>query len=260
VTRAAVRLAAEAIRASERAKHVRLAVTEYTTMYYPNTIRQGLPNEHTLEAAVANAANLNEFIRSRDILDICNYSDLVNGWLGGVIRVGDGYADQKRGRLTGWSGKGDLIYGTPTYYVLEMYANAQLEKVVAHDLECGAFDAPKHVHGVPTAGLPVLDVVCGVKRGGGTLAAFIVNRALEDVDLALYVADVPAGSGGFVRVTELTGASPDVINDVFQPEAVVPKAYSLPLAGNELALKLRKHSVYLVEWPIERQPPAANPS
>lgn len=61
---------------------MKLAITEYNTMFYPNTVRKGLPDEHTLGAAVANAANLNEMLRASDTVHIGSYSDLVNGWLG----------------------------------------------------------------------------------------------------------------------------------------------------------------------------------
>lgn len=36
-------------------------------------------------------------------MHIGSFSDLVNGWLGGCIRVGDFYADQYRGKQAGWS-------------------------------------------------------------------------------------------------------------------------------------------------------------
>ncbi|MCC2683946.1 MAG: alpha-L-arabinofuranosidase domain protein, partial [Paenibacillaceae bacterium] len=111
-TRRAVNRAREIIESNPRHRHVKLAITEYNTMYYPNTIRCGLPEEHTLEAAVANAGNFNEFIRNSDLVEIGSYSDLVNGWLGGCIRVGDQYSDQFRGKVTGASGNNDVVYGT----------------------------------------------------------------------------------------------------------------------------------------------------
>ena len=62
-TRHHIRKTTELIRSQSKHSHVKLAITEYNTMYYPNTVRKGSPNEHTLGAAVANAANLNEMIR-----------------------------------------------------------------------------------------------------------------------------------------------------------------------------------------------------
>ncbi len=250
VTRAAVGLASAAIRESDRARHVKVAITEYNTMYYPNTIRQGLPNEHTLEAAVANAANLNEMIRSCHIVEIGSFSDLVNGWLGGCIRVGDNYADQKRGRVPGWSGKGPLVYGTPTYYALELYANAGVRRVVRHELDCGAFDAPKHSNGVPTTGLPVLDVVCCASAAGSRLTAFVVNRGLEDVEATIDIAG--ASVVGAATVAALTGAAIDVVNDVFEPEAVVPVRTELRWEQAAASLTFKAHSIYAIKLPIAR--------
>ncbi|WP_238392655.1 alpha-L-arabinofuranosidase C-terminal domain-containing protein [Paenibacillus antri] len=246
VSRYAIRQAADAIRSSEKARHVKLAITEYNTMYYPNTIRQGLPNEHTLEAAVANAANLNEMIRSCDIVEIGSFSDLVNGWLGGCIRVGDNYADQKKGRVPGWSGKGDLVYGTPTYYALELFANADIARVVEHELSCDTFDAPKHAWGVPTDGLPTLDVVCCISRDGRKLTALVVNRSLEDVDAELRANGFEAAPGAVVR--EIAGDRIDLVNDVFEPEAVVSRRFEAATEGSgALSLRLKAHSIYAVE-------------
>ncbi|MCI3920904.1 alpha-L-arabinofuranosidase [Paenibacillus sp. TRM 82003] len=245
VSRFAIRQAADAIRSDERWSRIRLAVTEHNTMYFPNMIRQGIPNEHTLEAAVANAANLNEFIRSCDILDIGSFSDLVNGWLGGCIRVGDNYADQKRGPAPNWSGKGVLVYGTPTYYVLEMFANAGVSRVVSHELDCGTFDAPKHAWGVPTVGLPELDVVCCIDRDATKLTAFVVNRSLEAVSATLNVDGLALGKEG--DVLELAGERPDDVNDVFAPERIVPRASECTVESNGLSLSLRPHAVYRIQ-------------
>jgi Glycosyl hydrolase family 79, N-terminal domain. len=65
VTRACLNAIKEIIESNSKYAHVKLAITEYNTMYFPSTIRQGMPNEHTLEAAVANAANLNEFFKKQ---------------------------------------------------------------------------------------------------------------------------------------------------------------------------------------------------
>ncbi|MGV2788300.1 alpha-L-arabinofuranosidase, partial [Clostridium perfringens] len=110
-TRHHIRQTTELIESKAKHSHVKLAITEYNTMSYPNTVRKGLPNEHTLGAAVANAANLNEMIRCSDMVHIGSFSDLVNGWLGRCIRVGDYYADQYCGKEPGWSGLPLTVYG-----------------------------------------------------------------------------------------------------------------------------------------------------
>ncbi|CAM3637874.1 alpha-L-arabinofuranosidase C-terminal domain-containing protein [Cohnella lubricantis] len=252
-TRETIQELRELFGSNERYAHLKLAVTEYNTMYYPNTIRKGLPNEHTLEAAVANAANLNEFLRSSDLVEIGNFSDLVNGWLGGCIRVGDFYADQFRGKAPGWTGKGTVVYGTPTYYVMQMYANRGLSRVIKSETSCGTFraQAPASGAGPKLDELPVLDVVACLDDSGGKLTIFIVNRGLEaeTVEVAL----VGFAESGEARLFELTADDFETINSVWQPEAVTCATHELTYANRRLICELKASSVYALEVTAGRQ-------
>ena len=80
-----------------------LAVTEWNCNY-----QDGTEQEQTMEAAICNAGMLNAFIRMGSAVHISMISDLINGWPGGIIRSRNGYC-----------------YGTPSYYVLAMYAQAR---------------------------------------------------------------------------------------------------------------------------------------
>lgn len=245
-TRETIRELRDLFGSDPRYAHVKLAVTEYNTMYYPNTIRKGLPNEHTLEAAVANAANLNEFIRNSDLVEIGNFSDLVNGWLGGCIRVGDFYADQYRGRTRGWSGRSLTVYGTPSYYVMRMYANRELAHVAKSETECGTF----RVNSPAAAGpkledLPNLDVVACLNDRGDKLTLFIVNRGLG-AETAEVVLGGFAGSGR-ARLLEISAGDFDTINSVEQPEAVTMVGRELTCENNRLICDLKASSVYALE-------------
>ncbi|WP_248927184.1 alpha-L-arabinofuranosidase C-terminal domain-containing protein [Paenibacillus hamazuiensis] len=245
-TRESMRQLREMFGSDERYAHLKVAITEYNTMYYPNTMRKGLPDEHTLEAAVANAANLNEFIRNSDLIEIGSFSDLVNGWLGGCIRVGDYYADQFRGKTKGWSGKSLAVYGTPSYYVMNMYANRDLGHVVASETECGVFNVSSSVPGAPQLDeLPNLDVVACVNFSGDKLTVFIVNRGLEAA-----LAEVQLGGfaeSGTARLLELTANHYEAINSVQQPDAVVCEAHDLPFSQGKVTCQLRASSVYALE-------------
>ncbi|KIL39483.1 alpha-L-arabinofuranosidase [Gordoniibacillus kamchatkensis] len=234
----------------ERYAHLKLAVTEYNTMYYPNTIRKGLPNEHTLEAAVANAANLNEFIRNSDLVEIGSFSDLVNGWLGGCIRVGDNYADQFRGKTPGWSGKSLTVYGTPTYYVMKMYANRDLGYVVQSHTECGSFKVNSLVPTVPQLNdLPNLDVVACINGNGDKLTVFMVNRSLGDTVTEVRLDGFAAS--GTAQLQELTADDYESINTVHKPNCVVSVTHELPFSQSQVTCQLKASSVYALE--ITRQ-------
>ncbi|WP_345774048.1 alpha-L-arabinofuranosidase C-terminal domain-containing protein [Paenibacillus sp. H1-7] len=245
-TRESIRQIREMFGSDPRYSHLKLAITEYNTMYYPNTVRKGLPNEHTLEAAVANAANLNEFIRNSDLIEIGSFSDLVNGWLGGCIRVGDYYADQFRGKSKGWSGKSLTVYGTPTYHMMKMYANRNLGHVVQSRIECGSYKLSSPVPGAPQPGdLPNLDVVACISEHGDMLSIFIVNRGLEHT-----MTEVKLGGfaeTGTARLLELTAEHYEAINSVHQPEAVICEAHELPISQGQVNCSLRATSVYVLE-------------
>lgn len=245
-TRESIRQLREKFGSSDRYSHLKLAITEYNTMYYPNTIRKDLPNEHTLEAAVANAANLNEFIRQCDLVEIGSFSDLVNGWLGGCIRVGDYYADQFRGKSSGWSSKSLTVYGTPTYYVMNMYANRDLGYLVQTHTQCGSFQVNSPLPEAPQLDcLPDLDVVACKNVQGDRITVFMVNRSLEDT-----LTEVQLGGfseSGAAYLLELTADNYETINDVHQPNDVTPKTHHLSFINGVVSCQLRASSVYVLE-------------
>lgn len=247
-TREVISRAAELIRSREKHSHVKLAFTEYNTMYYPNNNRKGLPMEHTLEAAAVNAANLNEFIRNCGIVEIGSFSDLVNGWLGGCIRVGDYYADQFRGKVQGWSGKALTVYGTPTYYVLQLYANRDIAHVVHSEVECGDFSVNKSFGTMQLNHLPKLDVVACVNEKGTKATVFVVNRSLETISAAISLPG--AKSGGKALVHEIAADDIDSINSVFETEKIKPAAYDLHAEDGCWNWELRASAVYVLEFDL----------
>lgn len=245
-TRESVRQVRELIKYDSRYTHLKLAITEYNTMYYPNTIRKGLPNEHTLEAAAANAANLNEFIRNSDLVEIGSFSDLVNGWLGGCIRVGDFYADQFRGKSSRRSENSLTVYGTPTYYVMNMYANRDLGHVVQSHTECGTFSVNSLVHTEPKlVDLPNLDVVACCNADGNKLTIFMVNRSLVDVVTEVLLDGFV--TSGTAHLLALTGDEADAFNDVHHPEAVVCEGFDVSVVNAQVTYELKASSVYVLE-------------
>jgi alpha-N-arabinofuranosidase len=242
----------EQILANSKHSHVKLAITEYNTMYYPNTIRKGLPNEHTLGAAVANAANLNEMIRCSDMVHIGSFSDLVNGWLGGCIRVGDYYADQYCGKEPGWSGLPLTIYGTPTYEVLKLYANRDVRHLVPATAECGSFAVPS-LKETPVSldALPDLDIVAGTNSDHTSVTAFIVNRSLHEVKATLDLQHFEAAEETVLY--EITGDTYDDINSVFEPERIIGKKKVVPAEQWQRGYPLRPTSVYVLEMLAKHQ-------
>jgi alpha-N-arabinofuranosidase len=252
-TRDSIRQTAEQIRANAKHRHIKLAITEYNTMYYPNTVRKGLPDEHTLGAAVANAANLNEMLRQSDIVHIGSFSDLVNGWLGGCIRVGDYYADQYCGKKSGWSGQPLTVYGTPSYEVLKLYAGRSIGRMLPAGAVCGTFS----VHSNKPApfgldALPDLDVAACLNEEGSLITVFIVNRSLREVKTELDLRGFEPSEETLLY--EITGDSSDEINSVFAPDRIRCKASAVPASAWLNGYILRPSSVYALE--IKAKPAA----
>jgi alpha-L-arabinofuranosidase len=246
VTRQIVQKTRDIINGDSKYSHVKLAITEHNTMYYPNTMRKGLPNEHSLEAAVANAGNLNEFIRNSDLIEIGSFSDLVNGWLGGCIRVGDNYADQYRGKKPGWSGKSDVIYGTPTYHMMRMYANRDISYVVDTSVNCGVYSVSGEHPNLELNDLPELDVVSCINETKDSLTVFVVNRSLRDLDVSINLNGFNAN--GVVNIGEITGESFDSVNTVFEPDNIESTFFGYHTESNKFQHQLKAHSVYVFEF------------
>ncbi|MEF2965467.1 alpha-L-arabinofuranosidase C-terminal domain-containing protein [Paenibacillus sp. M1] len=234
------------ILANPKHSHVKLAITEYNTMYYPNNVRKGLPDEHTLGAAVANAANLNEMLRASDLVHIGSFSDLVNGWLGGCIRVGDYYADQYCGKTPGWSGHPLTVYGTPTYEVMKLYANRDISRLLPVDVSCGTFSVQADITTpVELDALPDLDIAACTNEDGSVITVFIVNRSLQAVKAGLNLrgSDLTGGT----LLYEITGDSEREINSVFEPDRIACKVNVVPAEAWKAGYPLRPTSVYALE-------------
>lgn len=241
--------AAAHIRSNPKHAHVKLAITEYNTMYFPNTNRRGLPDEHTLGAAVANAANLNEFLRNSAMVHIGSFSDLVNGWLGGCIRIGDYYADQNFGKAAGWSGHPLTVYGTPTYEVMKLYAGRGVTRLLPVETLCDTFSiSTGKKTPISLDALPDLDVTACANDDGSVVTVFVVNRSLEQVK-----AQIRLGSDRTAEETllhEITGDSFEDINSVFEPERIMSRTKNVPAAAWQDGYPLRPHSVYAVEFKL----------
>lgn len=181
---------------------VRICVTEYNTMYYNMAARRVVPHEHTMEAAVANAGCLNTFLRRADWLDVCNFSDLVNGWLGGIIRVGDHYADQLRGRKDDGS---RAVYGTASYEVMKLYAQADMRYQVPVRTLCDTYDADRFVScsfrpEFEYRDLPEIDAAAAAGPNGMWMFCFVVNRSGSQYEINMEELGEYGGLSGYTAV------------------------------------------------------------
>lgn len=161
----------ERMRETERvlrgnSESMRLAVTEWNCNYQDGTYQ-----EQTMEAAVCNGGMLNSFIRLGDMLALTMISDLVNGWPGGIIR-------SARGKC----------FGTPSYHVLALYAQAEPTELLACEYHSPTYSAKAVGNLKEMEEIPLIDMVtCRTKDD--RLCLFVINRDLENT----YTIQLPEG-------------------------------------------------------------------
>ncbi|MBB6732598.1 alpha-L-arabinofuranosidase C-terminal domain-containing protein [Cohnella zeiphila] len=232
----------ELLRSRDELKHVKIAVTEWNAMYFPNP---DFPNAHTLEAAVANACMLNEMMRQSGLVRIANFSDLVNGWVGGCIRVGDAYERMKK---PGWSGKEGIVFGTATYHLMKMYAGRKPHRLVETNVVCDTFDAGPSKLPLNLNGLKKVDVVGCLSENRDALTLFIVNRSLDRIALTCDLSPWRPADGAVVR--ELAGPDYEARNTVWEPDALREEVRGAGLTDSRWEGELRPHSVCVLEVPL----------
>lgn len=227
------------IQSSEKLKHLKMAVTEWNTMYFPNP---DLTNAHTLEAAVTNACMLHEMIRQSHIIEIGNYSDLVNGWVGGCIRVGDSYERMKK---PGWSGRSEVIFGTAAYHVLKLYANLHLHRVIDTTVVCPSFHPGESKLKLSSQSLNELDAVTCLSEDEDLLTLCIVNRSLKRIPLN---ADFSAWrTNGEARLHAISSTHFEDCNTVDEPEKVKAVVTSVELSEDMWRFEIEPHAIYVLE-------------
>jgi alpha-N-arabinofuranosidase len=118
--------------------------------------------------------------------------------------------------------KRSQVFGTPSYYVFKLYANADIEKPVAVTVNAGSYSVAQGVKRLPEiASVPYLDVVAALGRDGKTLTLFCVNRSLDkDISTNIRLHDFTAAHA--VAVHTLSAPNLADANDEVAPDRVKP--------------------------------------
>lgn len=118
--------------------------------------------------------------------------------------------------------KRSQVYGTPSYYVFKLYANADIAKQVAVTANAGSYSVAHGVNRLPEiASVPYLDVVAALSEDGKMLTLFCVNRSLTtDIPTNIILHDFAAASTADVRT--LSSHSLADANDEVFPTRVKP--------------------------------------
>lgn len=138
---------------------VPIAVTEWNCNYGEKNTSE---REQSLEAVIANAGIINTFLRNINDLNICNVSDLINGWAGGIIRSKDG-----------------MSYETGTYKLIKLFVDANIDYVVASSHNGEIFETEKTGNIEKISNIPYLNIVCCLDKLGKYII-FVINRNISD--------------------------------------------------------------------------------
>ena len=193
-------------------RNIKLIVNEWNLFYGANVIE-------SMQGAIYASRMMNGFERDGNIVDSNCISDLLNGWVGGVIQASR-----------------DRIYGTPQFYVIKMYndhlGTERLEaKVSSPELAPGV----QSVDAVATSsgdGYQVYVKLSNAKKNHGI-------KALIDLGDFSYLRDV--------QVVLLRSADPMQRNIFIKPEAVVPVAKTMQCSG-KCAIDLPSESVAVLTF------------
>ncbi len=196
--------------------HIEIGITEYN-IAYPNGIGvKRRPDQHTLECALGIAGALNTFIRNADIVKICNFSDLVNGWNGGCIRSHP--SDKKE--IQGMN-----IYGTPAYYVLKMYADMKPKYLLKSNIICDNYQLPELFEYLDSSINPIVnenrfsavDAVACIAENEKDVVVFAVNRTLQEINLIFNINENPIN----ITVLQIENTDCKAINNLDNKENII---------------------------------------
>jgi alpha-N-arabinofuranosidase len=203
------------IRETVPGKDVKLIINEWNTSLPP-------AQQHSMRSALYGARLMNVFERSGDLVTMTSVSDLVNGWIGGIIQAS----------------RHD-VFVTPTYLVNRLYANHLGNQRLATTVESPTFDSSREGMAVP-----YLDVATSRSADGREIYIKAVNTDAErSLRTRVNLRGVQVTPEATIET--VNGESLEASNSFRTPEAVTSKTQQL-VAGESFEVELPKHSVSVI--------------
>ena len=191
---------------------IKQIVNEWNLFYDADTIE-------SMEGAVYASRLMNGFERAGNFVEANCISDLLNGWLGGIIQSSR-----------------DRIYGTPQFYAIKMYNGHLGTDRLQTEVRSPALQT----------GVASLDAVATRSTDGSKLFVKVSNADLEhSVQAGLDI-------GGFshtpyVQLTILSAPGPVKRNTFAMPDAVTPIDKTVP-CSDSCAVALPSESVSILTF------------
>lgn len=196
-------------------RRVKVFAGEYACHIADKAGKMNCPEANTMEAALAEAAFMTGIERNADVVVMASYAPL-------FARLG----------YTQWSPdliwfNGEKAYGTPSYYVQQMYSCNRGIHTLQTDWD-EQKEAEEKVY------------LSTVETQEGDIILKVVNASAEEKCLELDLDGTSMENiMDTVQVTELSGAL-ELYNDIDNPQQVVPKTYT---SSVDVVLKAHSFSV-----------------
>lgn len=198
----------EQIQASSHRDRVKTAFTEWL-LYARNSSD---PNYTNMGGAVFAAGFLNSILRNSDIVPISDMTGIIE--FGGI-----------------WKKRG-IVFGTPAYWVLREYANANPTSLLTVVSDSPSYSVSNGSKRLPEiTDVPYLDVTASTTEGGRELLLFCVNRNPQ-YDLSAKFDFASLGKlQSEAMVSTLQAKSLTVTNTEDAPDTVRPSRRKEPFKG-----------------------------
>ncbi len=192
---------------------IKLIVNEWNLFYGSNVIQ-------SMEGAVYASRMMNGFERDGDVVDANSISDLLNGWVGGIIQASR-----------------DRVYGTPEFYAVKMYGDHLGTDRLHTELESPELQP----------GLKAIDAVATRSPDGSKIFVKLSNAdRTHAIRTAVVLNGFPHAHGA--ELTLLHAADPMSRNTFAKPDRVVPSSRALHCSGASCQVELPPDSVAVLSY------------
>ena len=188
---------ADLVQANAPGRNIHLIVNEWNLFYGADVVQ-------SMDGAVYASRMMNGFERDGDVVEANSISDLLNGWIGGVIQASR-----------------DRVYGTAQFYAVKLYSDA-----VTADRLSAKVDSPELAQGVAA-----VDAVAGRTADGGQIYVKLSNAdATHAIRTTLTVTGFAYGKNASMQL--LSSADPRQRNSFSRPNDLTPVTRSVRCAAS----------------------------
>jgi alpha-N-arabinofuranosidase len=185
------------------------------------------PRWDNMAGAVTTAGFFNMLLRNADVVPISDMTGIIE--FAGIWK--------KRGR----------VFGTPAYYVFQLYSTADPSTAVKVANNSHHYDVHQGVTRLPDiADVPYLDTVAVLNKTEDRLTLFCVNRHLaQDIPTKITIRGFAEGTTAIART--LHAGSLYEVNDEVEPKHIVPEQSTIALEGDQLQYRFQHASVTRID-------------